>query len=414
MTDALHRSDPLPLAVVGCDFRRASSRWRSMLVLDDEERELLVDQLARTAEVDGFVDLNTCNRTEWIVSTPEPAWAAALLAAHMKEKLCAADETIEPYGFEGAGAARHLFSVSIGRESFVVGERQIATQLFAALEDARRRATSSRILNGLGSIAGRLVRDAVHRGCIGAPSLGVHSLSYHYVAEWLERHGGDTVAVVGLGAIGRRVRGLLEADPRFDVVSVNRTVPRGEAGVVRSIRELSRVLAEVDAAVVCTSAPHRIVKGSTLGGRDRGRPLLVLDIGIPEQVAELDPGLGATRAGLDDLEADPAQRRDAEDQRRHDADAAELVGRAVSEFTIFARERSVVDLYEEVRRLHERFVDEEIPRFIEERAGGLDESERAHLAFGLKGRVLAYTNEIFRAIKRSLADGEEDEWSEVS
>ncbi len=403
------------MAVVGCDFRRAPSRWRSRLVLDDAERHDLVTELGRSAGVDGFLDLTTCNRTEWVVSTPEPAWAAELMRAVMLERTSQADERIEPYVFVGADAARHILSVSIGQESFVVGERQIATQLFRAVEDARRRQTTSRVLNGLSSITGRLVRDAVAAGCIGAPAVGVHSLSYHFVASWLLAHGrGRAVAVVGLGAIGRRVRGLFEADPRFAVVAVNRTVAQGEEGRVRSIRELRTVLAGVDAAIVCTSAPHHVIKDSTLEGREASRPMLVLDIGIPEQVAALSPGLGATRAGLDDLTADPVGARDMAEQTRHDDDARMLVQRALDELTIFVREGSVVDILDEVRRRHERFVDVEIPRFLAERAGSLDDSERAHLGFGLKGMVLTYTNDVFQAIKRSLVKEEGDDCTDMS
>jgi len=401
----------LPIAVAGCDFRLASTRFRSRLVLDEREREALVGELARSAGVDGFADLVTCNRCEWIVSTTEPAWAAQIMRAQMIDRL--STEGIEPYVNVGAGAARHLFSVSIGQESFVVGERQIATQFFAALEKARSLSTSSRILNGMGTITGRLVRDAVREGCIGAPALGVHSLACRHVREWLGRGSGRTVAVVGLGAIGRLVRGVLEADPELCVVPVNRSVPPGEEGRVRPLRDLARVLAEVDAAVVCTSAPHPVVRAGTIEGRDPARPLLLLDLGIPEQVQETSPGSGAVRAGLDDLTADPSTAPSAEEQRRHREDAERLVGRALGELEMFARERSVVEILDEVRRLHERFVAEEIPAIVGERAADLDESRRAHLVFALRGKVLEYTNEVFRALKRSLRDGEEEDWKDV-
>lgn len=413
MSKETNRGKVLPIAVCGCDFRRASSRWRSLLVLQDEEREGLVRELARSGSVDGFVDLNTCNRTEWIVSSTEPAWAAELMRAQMLERVSSSGERIEPYVHVGDEAARHIFSVSIGQESFVVGERQIATQLFAALEVARSTRTSSRLLNGLGSITGRLVRDAVREGCIGGPAAGVHSLAHHYVANWFGQRGGS-VAVVGLGAIGRLVRGLFEEDDRFSVIPVNRSVPEGEQERVRSIRELSAVLCSVDAAVICTSAPHHVVKTATFEGRDVSRPLLVLDLGIPEQVQELDPRTGATRAGLDDLTENPEQSPGPDEQIRHTRAAQRLVGHALDELKIFARERSVVEIFDEVRRRHERFVNEEIPAIIEQRAGGLDESQKAHLVFVLRGMVLTYTNEVFRAIKRSLEDEEEDEWTDVS
>ena len=77
-------TDKFPLAVVGCDFRVASSKWRSDLVLTDEDARVLARDLYRNGAADGFLDLNTCNRNEWIVSSSRPRWAAELLRAQMK------------------------------------------------------------------------------------------------------------------------------------------------------------------------------------------------------------------------------------------------------------------------------------------------------------------------------------------
>ena len=41
---------------------------------------------------------------------------------------------MEPYVYHGREAALHLFRVAVGRESLVVGERQISGQFFGALE----------------------------------------------------------------------------------------------------------------------------------------------------------------------------------------------------------------------------------------------------------------------------------------
>ena len=133
----------IPLAVVGCDFRVASSAWRSRLVLADEEAAEIAQGLARNQAADGFLDLNTCNRNEWVVSTLDAKWAVSLLKSHMVQKLGPeAAAWFNPYVYTGDDAARHVLRVAIGQESLVVGERQIAGQLHDALELARTRNTS--------------------------------------------------------------------------------------------------------------------------------------------------------------------------------------------------------------------------------------------------------------------------------
>ena len=84
MTSQRHASATIPLTVVGCDFRRASSRWRSRLVLDREElrgfhRELRSAGGVGGADgVDGLLALQTCNRNEWVAAGSDPRWAAGL------------------------------------------------------------------------------------------------------------------------------------------------------------------------------------------------------------------------------------------------------------------------------------------------------------------------------------------------
>ncbi len=229
----------IPLAVVGCDFRVAPSRARSQLVLEEHEALQLADELERGGWGDGLVVLDTCNRNEWVVASPQPAWAAQLLHSRMCQRLHPSIRGhIQPYSFVGDEAARHLFRVAIGQESLVMGERQISGQLFEALHRARTRGTSTRILNGLGSIAGRLVRIAMRRGCLEGSAVGVHSLAI----AWLRQHlppGRVRVAVVGLGSIGRRVAGILEEDPRFELTRCNRTVVPGSG--VRPLQLLPSV-----------------------------------------------------------------------------------------------------------------------------------------------------------------------------
>ena len=60
------------LALVGVDFRVASSAWRAALILTAEERLELTTALRQSALVDGLVVLETCNRVEWVVATAEP------------------------------------------------------------------------------------------------------------------------------------------------------------------------------------------------------------------------------------------------------------------------------------------------------------------------------------------------------
>ncbi len=393
-------SNDLGLAVVGCDFRVASSGFRSLLVLDDSAASLLAADLKKSQAADGFVDLNTCNRNEWIVSASDPRWVAELLKSHMLQTVGEkARENIKPYVYIGEAAARHIFRVAIGQESLVTGERQIAGQLYQALEVSRRRGTSSRVLNGLGSIAGRLVRIALRRGCIENAAVGVHSLALAYLSENLKDEKLARVAIIGLGRIGRRVLGVLEDARHLKPICLNRTLRADDQDRVRPLSDLAEVLDQVDAAIICTGAQNKIVSSSQLKPRPADRPLTLIDIGIPEQVERVGLPANVSLAGLDQLvEFHQTSRTN---QATNLIQAGELVDRAVFEFKAFCNEQAYSGILDAIQKNHRQLVGEEIPHLVARRLDYLPDEARSRLESDLKNIVLEYTSEVFRSIKET-------------
>jgi len=396
-----------PLAVVGCDFRVAPSRARSQLVLEEHEALHLADELERGGWAEGLVVLDTCNRNEWVVASTQPAWAAQLLVSRMRQRLePALRERIQPYTYVGDEAARHLFRVAIGQESLVMGERQISGQLFEALHRARLRGTSHRVLNGLGSITGRLVRLAMRRGCLEGSAVGVHSLAVGWLREQLPK-GRARVAVIGLGSIGRRLAGILDDDPQFRLVRCNRTVESGSG--VRPITDLPAVLAEVDAAVFCTAATQALVDPSTLHS---SKALSLVDIGIPEQVADRDGSRWVRRVGLDQL-VEWHQARGCEGSSEACISAGALVEQAVGELRRFCHDPVFAPVLERVRARSKGLLSDELPAVLDAQLPALDTVTRNRLEGELKSMIASYTHEVLQAIRdgaRQLSEG--NTWSE--
>jgi glutamyl-tRNA reductase len=405
----------IPLVVVGCDFRVASSSWRGKIVLDDEQAKIIAQDLKRNRAADGFFDLNTCNRNEWIVSSLDPRWAVELLRSQMKQRLDRDGESgIEPYVYTGEEAARHVFRVAIGQESLVVGERQIARQLYQAMELARARGTSSRVLNGMGSVAGRLVRIALRGGCIENAAVGVHALAVSYIRERLQKKECSRVAVIGLGQIGRRVLGSLD-DRRFESVCCNRTVAADQRDRIRPLDELSAVLSDVDVAIVCTGAMEPVVRREHLQSLPEDRPLLLVDIGIPEQVERTAIPGNVEITGLDDLVAFYHRSCGNPGRQSMDERADSLIQKALTEFKVYCSETALSGVLDTVQKHHRQIVGQEIPRLVAEQFDYLPENTRYRLEFDLKNIILSYTGEVFRTIKEaSMRDEEEGECQDES
>jgi glutamyl-tRNA reductase len=402
MTDLERESPPLPLAVVGVDFRRAPARQRDRLLLTDDERRELALQLQRSEIADGLACLDTCNRTEWIATGPEPGWIAEVLRSQMISRDIGAVEGEEeisqlvPYVWVGADAARHLFEVAAGLESFVMGEHEITAQLHRALERSRAEQTASPVLNGVGKVIGRLTRDTHQIDLTGAGPRGVHDLAVDYLLT--HRREAENVVVVGLGQIGEKVvRSLRRAGVSPVLCNRSPGVRWVGAATVEPLSRLPELLAEADGAIVCTAAPNPAVRAEHLRLREGAPPLLLLDLGIPAQV---EPSLRPTRAEIADLETiqQAATRR----QLASWADITHVrqrVTRAVEELEAFCQERHLTLLLRRTQERHQRYIRVEIPKVLDAAVPDLPPSDRARLESELKGLVRNYTNAVFRDVK---------------
>jgi glutamyl-tRNA reductase len=394
------RTDLLPIAVVGCDFRTASSSWRSKLVLSEEESARMVKALRSNHAADGFVELVTCNRNEWIVSAKDPKWAASLLRGQMISRLGpGAGKWFSPYVMIGGEAALHVLRVAVGLESLMLGERQVSGQLNNAIEKARRAGSSSRVLNGLGTAAGHLAKAAAKAAFMGKASVGVHSLAIEYLRSRLPQEKSRNVALAGLGTIGKRVLGILEQDRSFKARVFNRTVPQGGRLHVAPLAELRQALASVDAAVICTGSPHPVLKIADLPRRQALNPLVIVDIGIPEQV-ERGAVQGVEIVGLDDLVAFHAGRRSG--QAAVDAKGLEgLIEAALGEFRFFCRQERITGIIDTMQKNHGTLVYEEIPGVLEKRLPGVPRDVRTRLEKELRTAITDYTRGVLKTIREA-------------
>ena len=103
--------------------------------------------------VSGAVVLATCNRFEAYLDVDEPLTAGSALAVEATIETMSTASGVEPDDLRdsvrvitGDEVVEHLFAVSSGLESVVVGEDEISGQVRRSLERARRDGTTSRDL----------------------------------------------------------------------------------------------------------------------------------------------------------------------------------------------------------------------------------------------------------------------------
>jgi glutamyl-tRNA reductase len=276
------------------------------------------------------VVVSTCNRCEVYIARPPHAppdvqqlrlWWSQHKGVSL-EALSAA--TLHR---EQEPAVSHLFRVTCGLDSMVVGEAEILGQVRRAYESACEADTAGPVLHGLFQRAIAVSREVRGQTGLSREAGSVGSVAVRFAQSVFESFEDKTVAAIGAGEMGKVVlRKLLRQSPRQTWI-VNRTAARATAlaealsltvdqGGPRSWDDLGEVLVEADVVVTATGACEPVITQAMLRPlvkRRRNRPLFMLDLAVPRDV---EPAVGSLPNvylyNVDDLrsaiEDDPARR----------------------------------------------------------------------------------------------------------
>lgn len=278
----------------------------------------------------GGVLLSTCNRTEFylVADGEQPAEAAwTLLAERLGEGRAARE-----YGYlaRDRDAVRHLYRVSAGLDSMILGESQIQGQVRDAWEVSRAQA---------GPVLHRLFQTALHVGArvraetaLGTGTASAASAAVAVAGKIFGDLAGRTALILGAGDVAEvAATCLVDQGVRVSLVA-NRTHERARAIAERlgaralTLDEAWPHFATADLALCSTAAPHAVVTWERVAGiiaGRRGRPLCILDLAVPRDV---EPAIAQLENvflyDVDDLQTVAAQ---ATARRREEIPAAERI-----------------------------------------------------------------------------------------
>lgn len=281
--------------LVGLSHRTAPVEIRERFSINKEN---LIQTLFSLREaVAECIILSTCNRTEVYSITNDARACGDEIRRFMAQRQGVAHEEAAPYWYEKTGmdAARHLFNVSSGLDSMILGEPQILGQVREALsaaskiEPGRVPLTLSRLFHrALG--AGRRVREETEIGR-SAASVGTAAV------RLAQRLKGDLrncrVLLIGAGQAGQLAACALKAAGVEDLTVANRTIERGQDLAQKmgcsaiSISELPDELSRADMVVSATDAAGFVVTAAMVRDADRplgASPLLLLDLAVPRDI----------------------------------------------------------------------------------------------------------------------------------
>jgi glutamyl-tRNA reductase len=409
------------LLALGVSHKTAPLDLRERLSLTEGRAVGALQELTAVEGIHEAAAISTCNRTELylIVSDAVEAESEALGVLTRQAEIRPTELLGHLYSLRAGEAARHLFQVTAGLDSMIVGEAEIQGQVKRAYELALVESATGPILNRLfrGALAaGGRVREET---AIGEKGVSVPSVAVELARRTLGDLSEKRVLVVGAGETAELVARALVARGAASVFVANRHYDRAIGlaqrfgGEAVRFEELPEQLQAADIVVSATNSPHHIVERDGLAQvmeTRAGRPLLVVDIAVPRDVEpECREVAGVSLHDIDDVQQ--IVERNAGD-REGEARRAEPI--LIAELERFERWLASLSVVPTIASLRER-AEEVVARVLAENDGrweSLGEADRERLAAMAKAIASRLLHEPTLRMKRSA--GSDDAYLYVS
>lgn len=287
------------ILALGLNFRTAPVEIREKFTFSSKQMSDALNELRETKSVLECVIVATCNRTEIYTVVDRMHHNGHFVRGFMEKWFGVPREEFDPYLYmhEERKAVEHLFRVTSGLDSMIIGETQILGQVRDAFLLAQRQKTTGTLFNTLFKQAVTLAKR-VH----AETSVGENPVSVSYAAVELGKRifgsfAQKTVLIVGAGKMSELTAKHLHANGAKRILVVNRTYAKAVEladkfrGKALPMERLSGCLAEADIVISSTGAEGLVLTKEDVQQalpQRKSRPLFMVDIAVPR---DLDPAI---------------------------------------------------------------------------------------------------------------------------
>ena len=417
----------MSLLLIGLNHMTAPLEVRERFALSSEQGESMLGHLI--PYLHNAVVLATCNRTEIYTNVQNTEVAVEHLYRFLGQWTGLTETQLASYLYTKTrwSTVRHLFRVTAGLDSMILGEEQILGQVRTAVKQAEQRQAIDRVLGAVFQHAQRAGRHVRVKTAISRNAVSVSSVAVKLAKETFGSLDALRVLVISAGEAGRLASRSLVSQGVRDIQVTNRNYQHAQhlaeqmGGQALPFTHLTDALACSDLVVSATGAPEHVITGPQLAevmDRREGRQLLLVDIAVPR---DIDPAAGdipgVSLYNLDDVQAYAQRNLDLRSQEV--AQAEIIIEGEVQKFQRWWRAQEVMPTItellataEDIRRSEMRKTLRHIPlseeeqaridamskaivkkllhaplTYLKEQGSGADSAEALRAVFGLNGRT---------------------------
>lgn len=238
--------------------------------------------------------LTTCNRVE-VYAVSDRRVSTDEIARCLMQKVNNDPHEYAPpfYRYEANNCAQHLFRVTSGLDSMVVGESEILGQAKKAYESARQSGAVGPYLHRLFQRAFRVAKQVRTHTEIARGAVSVGSVAVDLAQRIFGKLSDCKVMVLGAGETSERTARALVSRGVSDIRVSNRSTDRANelvqavGGCAVPFDEWTLQCREIDILITSTASEMPLLTAEKLAPmlRERlDRPLFIIDIAVPRDV----------------------------------------------------------------------------------------------------------------------------------
>lgn len=286
------------LKIVSFSFHNISLEGIGKLHLSDEVKSRRTYDVMRKTGMTECMILATCNRVEIISSLPHflcPGLTARILEALYPE-MSAHDLNgliKSALIFNGTDALRHLFLLTSGLDSKIIGEREISGQVRKAYEEYNKLGSTGDLLRMAVSHAIRAAKEVFTQTPLGTGAVSISSLCWQrLIQQGINAH--QNIIFLGAGEVIASLVKFFHEAGFTNLTFVNRTPERASAlaqefgGTALALEEFWSCRNKMHVLISCTGSTELILTQSrfhqfVLQGI---APELLVDLANPADIDE--------------------------------------------------------------------------------------------------------------------------------
>ena len=281
----------MPINVLGVNHKSAPIDIREKLAFDKNSIPKALSDLKKIDGVNEVVLISTCNRTE--IYTENNSDNSKILHWLNSNQNQTKDCRPYTYSYYNDEAIKHLFSVTSGVDSMVVGENEILGQVKDAFRIANQNQCIKSSLKRLFEFSFSVAKQVRTNTDIGSNPVSFMFTSITLIKKIFDDISLKRALVVGSGHMIQLAIKYLQSNNVRDITLANRNTEKGKKIAkdnecnYSKLQYLPNLISMNDIIITCTSSTIPIIgKGMMESSitNSNSKPMVIIDLGVPRDV----------------------------------------------------------------------------------------------------------------------------------